>query len=113
MKTMLIASSLVLLAGCKSSTPNPSLTADSAENLCVQLANNKADSMIHRQPFRAKQLARFEDGRWIWTDTSGAGSLDFKATVELAANGSTNNVDVQILDIGLHPKAVLPVKPGN
>jgi hypothetical protein len=113
MKTILVASSLVVFAGCQSSTPSHSLTADTAESMCVQLANSKADSMIHRQPFRARQLARFEDGRWIWTDTSGAGSLDFKAKVELAANGSTNNVDIQILDIGLHPKAVLPVKPGN
>ena len=111
MKTILLVFSAAVLAGCHSSSPNPSLTADSAEGRCVQLANDKADSMIHRRPFRAKQLARFEDGRWVWTDSCAGGSLDFKAKVELAADGSTNTVDVQILDIGLHPKAVVPVLP--
>jgi hypothetical protein len=108
MKANLMAVSLVLLAGCQSSLTNRPITAGDAQSTCVQLANEKADSMYHRRPFQSRRPARFEQGRWIWTDTQGAGSLDFAATVLLAANGSTNSVDVKMLDIGLHPRAFVP-----
>jgi len=107
-KTPLIAISALLLAGCESSTVNIPLTADQATILSVQLANEKANSLYHRQPFESKQPAQFENGRWIWIGSQGVGILDYQATVELAANGSTNSVDVRLTDDALHPQMVVP-----
>jgi len=108
MKAPLIAISVLLLAGCESSGPNPRITAEQAAALSVQLANDKAESVYHRRPFENKQLAQFENGRWIWKSSQGVGTLDYLATVELAANGSTNTADVQLRDDALHPQMVVP-----
>jgi hypothetical protein len=98
MKTSLIAVSALLLVGCESSQTNTSITSAQAAAISLQLANDKADASYHRRPFQNNQPARFKDGRWVWTDGHGAGTLDIQATVELAANGSTNSVDIKILD---------------
>jgi hypothetical protein len=108
MKTPLIAISALLLAGCESSRTNTRLTAEQARALSVQLANDKAEAVFHRRPFENKQQPQFENGRWIWTASQGVGTLDYQATVELAANGSTNNVDVRLTDDALHPQMVVP-----
>ena len=96
MKTWLIAFSAFLLVGCES--PHSPITATQAGALSAQLANDKADPFYHRRPFQNDLPAQFKDGRWIWTGGHGAGMLDFQARVELAADGSTNSVDVTILD---------------
>lgn len=98
MKTSLIAVFALLLVGCESSKTNTPITSEQAAALSAQLANDKADSLYHRRPFQNNHPAQFEDGRWVWTDGHGAGTLDIQATVELAANGSTNSVDVKVLD---------------
>jgi hypothetical protein len=108
MKTLLLAISALLLAGCESSRTNTTVTAEQAGALCVQLANDKADAVYHRRPFENKQTAQFEDGRWVWTGSQGVGILDYQATVELAANGSTNNVDVRLTDDALHAQTIVP-----
>ncbi|HEX4264285.1 MAG TPA: hypothetical protein VH597_08090 [Verrucomicrobiae bacterium] len=98
MKTSLIAVFALLLVGCESSKTNTSITSAQAAALSAQLANDKADAAYHRRPFQNNQPAQFKDGRWVWTDGHGAGALDIQATVELAANGSTNSVDVKVMD---------------
>ena len=111
MKTPLIAISLLLLAGCESSptnTSHTSITAAEATSISVQLANDKADAVYHRRPFESKQPAQFENGRWIWTASRGVGILDYQARVELAADGSTNSVDVRLTDDALHPMQYTP-----
>ena len=102
MKTSLIVIfSLLLLSGCESSQKGAPLTAAQAETLSIRLANAKADTLFHHRPFQGSQPARFEAGRWIWADSHGVGVMDFQATVELAANGSTNSVDIKVTDDAL------------
>ncbi|MGA9778240.1 MAG: hypothetical protein ACLPRE_13735 [Limisphaerales bacterium] len=93
----------LLLVGCESSQQSAGLTAAQAGTLALRLANDKADALFHHRPFQDGQLAQFTAGHWIWTDSHGAGLLQFQATVELAADGSTNIVDVKLLDDALLP----------
>jgi len=88
----------LLLAGCASSPPKAKLTAEQATSLAVQLANDKAVELYHVQPFCDVQPARFTDGRWVWTDRCGVGHQDVQVTVALAADGSTNAVDLKVFD---------------
>jgi hypothetical protein len=111
MKTPLIAISALLLAGCESSSVNIPISADQAGMVSAQLANDKADAVFHRRPFENNQPAQFEEGRWIWTSSHGVGTLDYQATVQLAANGATNAVDVRLTDDALHPQMVVPNDP--
>jgi hypothetical protein len=101
---------LLLLAGCESSQRNVPLTAEQAKILAMRLANDKADMLFHHRPFQGGQSAHFAAGHWIWTDSRGVGILDYQATVDLAADGSTNNVAVQVLDSALHPRRIQPVR---
>jgi hypothetical protein len=88
----------LFLAGCASPRRNPSLTAEQAGALAVQLANHEASIVYHCQPFRIDQPASFVAGHWIWTEKQGFGHCDIAATVKLAVDGSTHNVDLNILD---------------
>jgi hypothetical protein len=90
--------------------PSASLTAEQAKTLAMRLANDKADTLFHQRPFQGGQPAHFEAGRWVWTDSRGAGLEDFQATVELAADGSTNKVDIRLLDDALRPMPTQPVR---
>jgi hypothetical protein len=89
-----------LLAGCASSQPkqSPSLTSAQATALALQLANDKADTLYHHRPFQDGRVAQFVTGKWVWSDGCGVALLDYQASVMLAADGSTNNVNVQLLD---------------
>ena len=88
-----------LLVGCSTSTQErTSLNAEQARAAAVRLANNKASMLYHCQPFTDRQPAHFSQGRWIWSDWHGFGQGDIEATVELATNGATNNVALQLLD---------------
>jgi hypothetical protein len=101
----------VILVGCESSQPrsaasrshpSPSpprvqsgpLSADQATGLAIELANARADATYHCQPFWNRQPARFEAGRWVWRALAPG---DLEAKVELAADGSTNNVSLELL----------------
>ena len=97
MKTTVTTFLALLLVGCESSRQSASLTAEQAKATAIQLANDKAATLYHTQPFQDGQPARFMGGRWVWTDTRGFGHADIQATVELAADGSTNHVDLQLL----------------
>ena len=84
------------LAGCRSLPPAGSLTSAQASALSVQLANAKAEVLYSHQPFQDGQPAEFEAGRWVWSEKRGFGTADICAVVELAADGSTNNVSVEM-----------------
>ena len=98
MKISCIIISAFFLVGCANSRPGASLTADQARSLAIQLANDQAFTLYHCRPFRDGRPAHFEAGHWVWTDQQGFGHADVQATVELAPDGSTNNVDVHFLD---------------
>ena len=88
----------LFLVGCASNPQSTSLTEEQAKATAIQLANDKASTLYHCQPFRDGQSAQFVAGRWLWVEQQGFGHGDIRAVVELAADGSTNNVDVQLLD---------------
>ena len=91
----------VLLAGCKTSQASSSLTSTQATKLAIRLANDKADTLYHHRPFQDGRPAQFVTGKWVWTDGCGVALLDYHASVMLAADGSTNSVNVQLLDNGM------------
>jgi hypothetical protein len=101
MKTSLIIILAFLLVGCTGSGQRTSLTSEQAVTLALRLANDKADTVFHHRPFQGSQPARFEGGRWVWTESRGAGIEEFQAHVEVSADGSTNSVDIQLLDNAL------------
>ena len=90
--------SAFLLVGCASKSHNASLTAEQAKSDAMRLANDKASVFYHCQPFRDGKPAQLEAGHWVWVGRQGYGHGDFQATVELAANGSTNKVDLQLFN---------------
>jgi hypothetical protein len=75
-----------------------SLTAEQAKALAIRLANDKASTLYHSQPFGAGQPAQFVTDHWLWAAQQGFGSGDIQARVELAADGSTNSVNLQLFD---------------
>jgi len=98
MKACCVIPSALLLADCVSSPPGPALTVEQATNLAVQLANGKASTLYQVQPFHEGRPARFAAGHWVWTDRRGVGQMDMQVTVELAADGATNRVDLNVFD---------------
>lgn len=80
-----------------SSRQSAPLTPEQAKIMATQLANEKAGAIYHSQPFQDGKPPSFIQGHWIWRDTRGYGRGDIQATVELAADGSTNHVDLQLL----------------
>ena len=99
MRTLFIFGLAFLLVGCSTSMQQSVLlTAEKAQQIAVQVANEKATALYHCQPFGSRQAAHFAEGRWVWVDRQGYGHGDIEASVELAANGSTNSVDIKILD---------------
>ena len=99
-----------LCAGCQVSRQGPSITAEQAMTTAVQLANDKCDALYQKHPFQAAHLPQFTGGRWIWTDVQGVGLVDMEAKVELASDGSTNRVDIKLLDNRLSLRAI-PMLP--
>jgi hypothetical protein len=98
MKTSLIVVLAFLLIGCESSRQSASLTTEQATTIAMRLANDKASALYQHQPFVAGRPAQFVAGRWLWVARQGFGRGDIQATVELAADGSTNNVGLQLFD---------------
>ena len=96
MKTSLIFVLAFILVSCESSRQGASLTTEQTKTLAMRLANDKSSTLYHSQPFVAGQPAQFVTGRWVWAARQGFGSGDIQARVELAADGSTNSVDVRL-----------------
>jgi hypothetical protein len=98
MKALFILMGALFLAGCASYRQGPTLTVDQATVMATQLANDKTFAFFHVRPFSDGQLAKIKGDRWYWSDLCGYGSGDIHADVVLAADGSTNMVEVQLLD---------------
>jgi hypothetical protein len=96
MKTSLVVVLAFILVGCKSSRQSASLTSQQATTTAMRLANDKASVLYQHQPFVAGQPAQFVAGHWLWSARQGFGRGDIEATVELAMDGSTNNVELQL-----------------
>jgi hypothetical protein len=106
MKTSLILVLAFILVGCVSSRQNASLTAEQASVIATRLANEKASAVYHCQPFQNSELPRSEAGHWIWSEQRGFGNGDIQARVELAADGSTNSVSIQLYDSKAPPSLI-------
>jgi|SRR5450432_405004 hypothetical protein len=98
MKISLILVLAFGLIGCESPRQSASLTADQAKTLAMRLANDKAATLYHSQPFIISQPAQLVAGHWLWVARQGFGRGDIQAIVEVAMDGSTNHVDLQIFD---------------
>jgi hypothetical protein len=98
MKSLTITICALLLVGCASSRQSASLTPDQASTLAIRLANHRADTFYHCQPFHDGQPAHLVAGHWVWAGQQGFGRGDLQATVKLAADGSTNDVALLLLD---------------
>ncbi|HLX95659.1 MAG TPA: hypothetical protein VKU37_07935 [Verrucomicrobiae bacterium] len=98
MKIWCIIIFTLLLVDCANAQPGGSLTTTQASTIALQLANDKASSIYKCQPFRDGRPACFVDGHWVWMNQRGYGHGDFQVTVELADDGSTNSVDLKLLD---------------
>jgi hypothetical protein len=99
MGTLHLVALMFFLAGCSTGMRRgKTLTSDQADALALQLANDKALTIYHCQPFQDARTARFGQGHWEWSQRQGFGHCDLEATVKLAPDGSTNAVDVKLLD---------------
>jgi len=87
----------ILVYQCQTGNGKP-LTSGQAAQLATLLANNKAAVFYHCQPFHFGQPATFVDGHWHWRQTVPG---DYEAIVEVAADGSTNKVIVNLLNSAL------------
>jgi hypothetical protein len=106
MKSSLIVGLAIVLIGCESSWQSAPLTAEQASVIATRLANEKASAVYHCQPFQNSELPRSEAGHWIWSEQRGFGTGDIQASVELAADGSTNSVSIQLYDSKAPPSRV-------
>jgi len=97
MKTSRIIIFALLFVGCTSTHQSVSLTAEQAKTVAMRLASDKASTVYRCLPFRDGEPARFVAGHWVWIGYQGYGRGDIQATVELAADGSTNKVDLNQL----------------
>ena len=88
----------VALVGCGRVVPHTAaLTEKKASDLARSLANAKARELFRCQPFSDGPAAQFDKGLWVWHDQHGRGLVDYEATVELAADGTANRVNVSLL----------------
>ena len=98
MKTIFVVVLAFILVGCESSRQSASLTTEQATTIAVRLANDKASTLYQRQPFADGQPAQIVSGHWLWVARQGFGHGDIQARVELARDGSTNHVDLQLFE---------------
>ena len=86
---------LIIAQGGKASSL---MTSDEAGSLAEHLANEKAQALYNRQPFRNGPPARFVRDHWTWHHLQGQGLGDIEATVEFAADGAEPKVTVVRLE---------------
>ena len=73
------------------------MSSTQAKTLAQQLANDEAFTRYGCRPFHDGQTPRFEQGRWVWSDRHGYGKGDLEASVMIAADGSTHEVNFDVL----------------
>jgi hypothetical protein len=98
MKTSRIIIFAFLFVGCASTHQSASLTGGQAKEVAMRLANDKASTLYHCQPFLIGQPAQIVASHWLWSARQGLGHGDIQATVELSMDGSTNKVDLQVFE---------------
>jgi hypothetical protein len=98
MKTSLILVLAFILVGCVSSRQSALLTTEQATTIAMRLANDKASRLYQHKPFVTGRSAQFVAGHWLWVAQQGFGLGDIQVRVELAADGSTNSVDLQLFE---------------
>ena len=74
------------------------MNAEEAARFASAAANHRARELYDCEPFGHERPAQVVDGRWVWSDSRGQGRADLEATVEFAADGSMQSVDVLWLD---------------
>jgi hypothetical protein len=75
-----------------------SLSSDRAGALAKQLANERAQTLCHCQPFTTNQPAWLVGGLWHWRERRAYGHADLEANVSFSLDGSTPIVQVLLLD---------------
>jgi hypothetical protein len=99
MRALFVIALAVWFLGCRSTPQKVTLTPQQATSLAIELANDKSVSSYGFRPFRdGLQPARLVDGRWRWTGLKAFGRGDICAVVEMSADGSTHEIDLQLLD---------------
>ncbi len=87
----------LFLIGCATSQQSASLNPEQAKTIALRLANDKAFTLYHCQPFHDGEHVCFIKDRWEWSGQVPMGCADLEATVVLAEDGSTNQVSFQTL----------------
>lgn len=100
MRTSVIVIFAFLLSGCASSQKSTSLNAEQARMAALRLANDKASTVYHCEPFHDGRPADLVAGHWVWVAQQDYGAGEVQAVVELAVNGSTNHTDLEYLNNG-------------
>ena len=96
-KLSLIAiASCFLLVGCETQH-RTTLTSVQAKTMAQQLANDEAFTRYGCRPFDDGQAPRFEQGHWVWSDRHGYGKGDLEALVMITADGSTHELNLDVL----------------
>src|SRR4030067_471890 len=99
MKILRFITFALMLTGCREIVPlRTALSVEEVKTLAQQLANDEAAKQYHCRPFKDGASARFEQGHWVWSDRKGCGQGDIEVVVLLAADGSTNMVELMFLD---------------
>src|SRR5215471_21551508 len=93
MKIKYLIPLVAFMVGCSSTAPRTAnLTSDKAGSLAQQLANEKAQSLYHCQPFQKAEPAQLIEGHWLWHQIRGQGRGDLEAKVEFRADGADPKV---------------------
>jgi hypothetical protein len=103
MKLAFVGVLAFIFVGCEGSRQSTPLTAEQATTYAMRLANDKAYTLFQHRPFVASQPAQFLAGHWLWVARQESERGDIDATVKLAADGSTNSVDLQFLNSHIEP----------
>lgn len=93
---LLVIASSLLMVGC-ATQHRTTLTYVQAKTMAQQLANDEAFTRYGCRPFDDGQAPRFEKGRWVWSDRHGYGKGDLEALVMIAADGSTHEVNLDVM----------------
>ncbi len=77
----------------------PALPMEAAEatQMARSLANQQAMLLYHCEPFVSGPAALWTNGHWLWRTRRGLGHGDIEAVVALASDGSTQSVQVLLL----------------
>ncbi len=98
MKARVLFLLAMVLVGCASKpVQTRALTPAEAGELAQKLANQKAQGLYNCQPFRQMVPAQWVQGHWVWRDREGYGNGDVEASVRLASDGTSPEVNVDVL----------------